>query len=150
MSGTHAPALLPIAFVVREDPLEAIAVIGFGAVAASLARRLLACPDDVLRRLHGVAGAGVLVALGAAETLPWVDGVTYLGRDPRAPRLLLPTTCKTVVALDVFERAMLARATTLRPPIAVLHSPPRLLSVAQALPIARDQLRAWLEAEASC
>ena len=28
--------------------------------------------------------------LGAAEALPWVDGVIYLGRDPRAPSLLLP------------------------------------------------------------
>ena len=41
-----------------------------------------------------------VVVLGATEALPWVDGVNYLGRDPDAPRLLLPTMLRPAVAVD--------------------------------------------------
>jgi hypothetical protein len=95
-----------------------------------------------------VAADGVLVVVGASSELPWVDGVQYLGRDPRAPRLLLPTALEPAgMPIEVFEQAILAHAERLAPPLAVLALPPRVLSVAAALPIVRARLEAWLESQ---
>jgi hypothetical protein len=135
-----------IAFLPRDDVLEPLAVVGMGPVARALAERLLQHSDGHLHGLRGVAGDGLLVVLGTSETLPWVDGVSYLGRDPSAPRLLVPTMLRLAVAMDVFEGAMLGHESPLRPPLAVVVSPRRVFSVADALPISRDRLRGWMEA----
>ena len=132
----------------RSDVLEPIAVVGIEQVARALAERLLAMDDERLSALRGVAAKGLLLALGEGDALPWVDGVTYLGRDPGAPSLLLPTTLRPAMALDLFERAIARHASGLERPLAVLPSPPRVLSVAKARPIERAIVRAWLEASA--
>jgi hypothetical protein len=63
-----------------------------GPVARRLLERLRRLPDDRLARLEGGATESLVIALGAPEDLPWVDGVTYLGREPDAADLLVPTT----------------------------------------------------------
>ncbi len=135
-----------ITFSPRDEVLEPVATIALGQAARMLAERLLRHADEQLRAWTGVAAADVLVVLGASDSLPWVDGVSYLGRDPRAPRLLIPTTLRPAVAIEVFEQAVLAGDSRLAPPLAVIVSPPRIFSVAGALPIQRDRVRAWLEA----
>lgn len=137
---------VPVTFLPREEVLEPAAAVAFAPVARVLAERLLEYSDEQLGEWTGVAGAGVLVVLGTAHSLPWVNGVSYLGRDPRAPRLFVPTTTQaSPAAIEVFERAILRRHERLAPPLAVVVSPPRILSLSEALPIRRDRIRAWLE-----
>jgi hypothetical protein len=135
-----------IPFVPRPDVLDPVAVVGLGPVARALARRLLRRGEEGLGALRGAAGDDVLVVLGAAEALPWVDGVNYLGRDPGAPRLLLPTMVRPAVAADAFERAIARHAAVLPSPWAVLPDARRVFSIAHADPIDRALLGRWLEA----
>lgn len=138
---------VPMTFSSRAEILEPVAVAAVGRAARRLGQRLLQLSEDQLGEWTGVAGASAIVLLGASDSLPWVDGVSYLGRDPRAPRLLVPTNLQpTTVAIEVFEQAVLGRDSRLAPPVAVVVSPPCLLSLAGALPVRRNRLRAWLEA----
>jgi hypothetical protein len=133
-------------FTPRADSLEPEAVIGTGPAARALARRLLRLPDANLAALRGVAGDDLIALMGDADALPWVDGVTYLGRDADAPRLLLPTTLRPAVTLDVFERAIARHAGKVASPWAVLAAPPRVISLADARPVERAHLLRWLGA----
>jgi hypothetical protein len=131
-----------IAFTPRNEILEPAAVAGAGPVALALARRLMA--HGSVERFTGVAAASLVIAIG--DDLPWVDGVTYLGRDPQAPLLLLPTQLEPSARIDLVERALSMRAKGVSPPLAILASPPRIVSLAAALPIDRARLAAWIEA----
>jgi hypothetical protein len=142
-----ARGTLPVTFAPHPDALEALAVIGIGPAARALATRMLDESDDRLRKLRGVAAPGALVVLAPTDALPWADGVQYLGRHPSAPNLLVPTTLRPDVPLEVFEQAVLEREPRLLPPVCVVATPPRLISVNDALPIERDKLRGWLEGE---
>ena len=122
-----------------------VAVAAHGEVAIAFARRLLALDDETLAKLQGVAGQGLLIALGKEELLTWVDGVIYLGRDDAAPSLLLPTTLEPDVPIAIFERALVKRL-NVGAPIAVLPDPPLIASVSLARPISRETLTTWLRA----
>jgi MoxR-vWA-beta-propeller ternary system domain bpX5 len=74
--------VIPVDWRPRAVPLPVVAVAARGEPALRLVER--ATP-----RFRGIGGPGWLVLLG--DELPWVDGAVYLGRDPDAPRLLLPT-----------------------------------------------------------
>jgi hypothetical protein len=137
---------LPLPWGPRAEPLDPVGVAARGKAARVLAERLLARDDEALARLHGVAGEDLLVVLGEAPELPWADGATYLGRDPRAPSLLLPTTRQPSVPLPLLERALIARAQRVPnapPPLAVLLDPPLLASTLKAWPINRVRLLMW-------
>jgi hypothetical protein len=129
----------------RDAPLVARAVAASGAAARALADRLAALDDAALGALAAVAGDDLLVVLGAAAALPWVDGVVYLGRDEAAPELLLPTALVPSVPPGVLAAAI--RAAVPRPaPIAVLAAPARLVPCGVARAIDRGRLAAWREA----
>lgn len=143
----------------RRAPLPACAAVATGAAARALARRLLEEPEEQLASLRGLTGDSLLAVLGAAEALPWVDGVRYLGSDPDAPRLLLPTAQTPAIAPALFEAAVLAHvaqrfaadagasnAPAPLPPFAVLDHPRWVVSLARAASIQRARLVAWLEA----
>jgi hypothetical protein len=148
-------------WVPRATPLTARAVVASGNAARALARRLLALEDAALGGLVAVASADLLVVLGDASALPWVDGVGYLGRDDAAPELLLPTAVAPTVPPAVLEAAVRAAvsgapsaaagsrapidAAGVRAPIAVLAQPPRLVPCGAARAIDRARLVAWLE-----
>jgi hypothetical protein len=123
--------------------LPALAVAGVGPVALALARRVLAEQEVALARWSGVAGPGVLVLLGEAAALPWVDGVVYLGRDAEAPSLLLPCTLAPDVAPALLDRALVTRARA-GTPLAVLPRSGHLVPVGAARPVSRETLGAWL------
>jgi len=86
---TNTP--IAVRWTARHAPLQARAVVASSAAARALGRRVAELDDDVLRTLAAVAGEDVFVVLGDSSALPWIDGVTYLGRDEAAPDLLLPT-----------------------------------------------------------
>ncbi|HEX5719145.1 MAG TPA: hypothetical protein VF179_23485, partial [Thermoanaerobaculia bacterium] len=100
-----------------------------------------------LARLTGVAGQDLIVLLGDSAFLPWVEGAAYLGRDARAPSLLLPTNREPTVPLPLLERALVLRAghSKAEPPLAVLLDPPFLASVLEARPLVRRRLHLLLE-----
>jgi len=135
-----------ITFSPCNESLDPAAVVGLGPIARALASRLMLLSDDQLGKLRGCAGGGIIAVLGEAKDLPWADGVAYLGRLPDAPRLLIPTMLRPNVAMDIFERAVARWAAALSSPWAVLASPPRLFSLADAAIINRGHLAKWLEA----
>jgi hypothetical protein len=114
-------------------------------VALALARRVLSESDTRLAGWSGVAGTGVLVLLGPAGSLPWVDGAVYLGRDSSAPSLLMPCALAPDVAASMLERALLARVGSAGTPVAVLPASGHLVPVGPARPVSRITLTAWLE-----
>jgi hypothetical protein len=136
--------VIPVGFRARSEPLVPAAAAAAGAVARRLAARLLAHGDDALAKLAGVARGGaepVLVVLGEAADLPWVDGVLYLGRDPRAPALLVPTLLEPDVPIELVARAVVRRASAVGPsPFALLPDVPAIVPCGGALPIARARL----------
>lgn len=136
-----------VAWIAREPPLIPGVVVARDGVARKLARRLLRASDEDLARWRAVSGEALLAVMGERETLPWVDGVTYLGRDPAAPSLWLPTTLRPDVPVELFERALLARTSHTSPPLALLvrEDGVDLLSLAEARPLARAALTRWLD-----
>jgi hypothetical protein len=135
---------VPVRWGPRAEPLEPLAVAGEGAVALALARRVLSETDARLAEWSGVAGTGVLVLLGPAGSLPWVDGAVYLGRDSAAPSLLMPCAWVPDVAASMLERALLARVGNAGTPVAVLPASGHLVPVGAARPVSRITLTAWL------
>lgn len=111
-----------------------------------MAKRLMARAPADLARLRGVASTSVLVVLGEADDLPWVEGASYLGRDPIAPSLWLPTTRAPSVSAALLERALVHLPS--RGPCAVLLAPSRIVPLSAARPVVHERLAAFL-AEAS-
>jgi hypothetical protein len=135
---------IPVRWSQRSEPLEPLAIAGEGAVALALARRVLTEDDARLASWSGVAGEDVLVLLGPAASLPWVDGAVYLGRDSAAPSLLMPCALAPSVAASLLERALLSLMQGAGTPVAVLPSSGHLVSVGAARPVSRAALTAWL------
>ena len=128
---------MTIGFRTRERPLAPCALHAEGDALQRLLQALLAAPAQRLRGLRGVRAARGVVLLGAETDLPWADGVTYLGRDPRAPSLLLPTYLEPDVPVDLLERRITATQAT---PIAVLPHLRLLLGLGRASALDRDAL----------
>ena len=140
--------MLPLAevqWVSRVAPLVPSAAVATGLAAVALARRVLALDDEHRTRLTGGASAHTFVVRG--EELPWADGVAYLGIDPAAEGLLLPTMRRPDVPPDLFARAVYARFPGVARPLAVLESR-RVLPLGETRAIDVDALRRWLEARA--
>jgi hypothetical protein len=104
----------------RPQSLAPCAVVGEGPVALRLAVRLADSAE--LHLLRVVVGEALLVCVGAETSLPWCDGVTYLGSEPGAPGLLLPTTMQTTVAVQLVERALRSAHHVSAGPIALLRN----------------------------
>jgi hypothetical protein len=136
---------LPIRWIARSVPLSPSAVVAVGATARALGQRLLAMDDEHRARLTGSSADDLLVVCGKASDLPWADGVVYLGIDDDAPNVLLPTTRRPDVPLDLFARAITARCESEPSPIAVLETPACLIPLGAQRHIDAGVLREWLE-----
>lgn len=132
--------MIAVEWGARDVPLVPEAVAATGASAEALVRRLLARDD--LGALSGVATAEAVVVLGAAESLPWADGVVYLGRDPRAPALLVPTPREPTVPIALLEAALVRRFGP--GPLAVIPTLRIAIPTASARPLTREALTRWL------
>jgi len=141
---TDEASLISLTWHVRAEPLAASAIVGYGIAGLQLGRRLLELGDESLALLKGVAGSGLLILTGDQKSLPWVDGVQYLGRDPAAPSLLVPTTLDSAVPIALLER-VLARRFEHRSPLAVLPGLQLVAPLDVAREVARESLRAWVE-----
>lgn len=122
--------LIEVTWRVRARPLEAVAVVGRGPVAHALADRVLRAPES----WSGVVGDRLLVVVG--EDLPWVDGVTYLGR--AHPALWLDTRREPDVPLDWLVQRLCRSG-----PVAWVHEPDALVPLAELAPLHLPTLQAW-------
>jgi hypothetical protein len=127
----------------RKEPRVPAAVVASGDPAKELARKLLASDDTKWASWKGVATSDAIVLLGEAESLPWVDGVAYLGSDERAPHLLLPTNREPNVPLDLLQQALIEQS-PFPPPLALIETTNMVVSLSQARELSRDVLKSWL------
>jgi hypothetical protein len=84
------------------------------------------------------------VLLGAAEDLPWVPGVVYLGREAEAPSLLLPTTLAPTVPAALLLQAFQKQFPELTLPLAVIPASGNVVSLHAARAVARERVLGWL------
>lgn len=134
----RTPERLSVEWVPRDEPLAPAAALGTGPVAEALVRALLQRSDEALARLSGVGSARVVVVMG--EDLPWVDGLVYLGSDPEAPALLLPTALRPTVPLPLLQRAVLARLPPGSSPVALSPRTRQLVALGGSRPLRRERL----------
>ncbi|MET0355122.1 MAG: hypothetical protein ABW044_00015 [Cellvibrio sp.] len=87
----------------RRDPLIARGILIRREHRPLAIRKLLSLSDDVLQQLRGSANDSVVVLLGDTDLLPWLPGVTYIGKDPTVTQLWLPTTLEPVLPIDLVE-----------------------------------------------
>ena len=90
-----------------------------------------------------------VVVLGPEEALPWVDHGLYLGRDPRAIGLLVPTREQANVPMDLFERALRRRLGDVTGTLAVLPGWQKVVPLNGAVRLSSSLLTAALDAPAS-
>ncbi|HVJ19800.1 MAG TPA: hypothetical protein VM686_30500 [Polyangiaceae bacterium] len=140
--------MIELRVVPRVEPLVACAAIGVGDAARGLGERLLRLSDSERARLRGAAGTDFVLVCGAEADLPWCDGIGYLGRDPAAPGLLLPTTLTVDVPAALFERALARRLENVPQPWVVWFSPWLVVPAGVARSLARKPLEAWLAGSA--
>ncbi|QDG51497.1 hypothetical protein FIV42_12300 [Persicimonas caeni] len=120
--------------------------MGFADVAAALAERLVGLSRQDRPRFDALEAAacdGLLIVVAQTEWLPWVDGLHYLGREPAAPRLLVPTALEPDVPLDLLERAVVAHHGEGR--FAICARPSRIISLRKLAPIDVEKLQTWAE-----
>jgi len=85
------------------------AVVGIGAVARALLAKLRAVEEAARTGLSATAHPSLLLITGAADRLPWMDGVGYAAARADAPTLWLPTARTPDVPLDLLAKAIARR-----------------------------------------
>jgi len=140
------PATFTIEWVARQQPLVPKAVAARGGIARQLLQRVLQLPDERLARLQGTTQDDVVVLTGREEELPWVPGVYYLGADPDAPHLLVPTNLEPNQPLALIDAALYKQY--LRVPLAVLAEEAVILPLDVARVVNRGVVERWLEQHA--
>jgi hypothetical protein len=123
----------------RHEPLTPQGFMTYGPQRQTTAERLLALDDQRLARLRGVAGDQHLLILGKETDLPWIPETTYLGRDPLALHLLLPTNLAPDIPLDWLDSAVIAAHGEQQFALDPHHR--RLLPIADALSLDRTCLQ---------
>lgn len=121
----------------RFDSLEPLALIAFDDSAIRLKKRLLSFDDETLSLLQGVFAENLLFITGKTESLPWIDGGIYLGKDARAASIFVPTNLSPNIPFDLFEKSLL-RSFSAQIPFAVVEN--RIVPVGKMRPISRNIL----------
>ena len=134
---------LQITWHFREEPRVPVAVVASGETAKELAKKLLSFDAAQWANWKGIATSDTIVLLGEAESLPWVDGVSYLGSDERAPHLLLPTNREPNVPADLLQQALI-EGSPFPPPLAFVETRNMVVSLSHARELSRDVLKSWL------
>lgn len=134
----------PISWKSRTKPLEAVAVAGRGVTKAMFMDRLRRRTDADLSGLRIILDDDSFILLGESARLPWASGGLYLGCDPNAPGLLLPTMIEPTLPAHLFEEVLRSRCPNLPAQTAVFHRPLHVVPVTNALPMTDDSIMNWL------
>jgi len=94
----------------RSEALAPAGMVTAGTVTRRLQTRLSALDGPALARLSVVATRDLLVLMGAADDLPWVNGARYCAPEPAAHSLWVPTNMAPVLPADLIRRSMTGRA----------------------------------------
>ena len=132
----------------REPPLTPAALAVQNRHLGALHVRLQRRPAEALPSLEIVRFEDGVVVLGPEEELPWVDHGLYLGRDPQASGLLVPTREQANVPMDLFERALRRRLGDVPGTLAVLPGWEMVVPLHAPVPLSPSLLAAALEAPA--
>ncbi len=117
-----------------EAPPAPQGVIVLGDDARALLARLQRSLDGATASpLRATAHHDALVVLGAADALPWLDGVRYIAPRPDAPMLWLPTHQRPTLPLDLLGAAVLRRHA--RSPLLLWPAPAQLVPLDRARPV---------------
>jgi len=125
------------------DPPAPQGAIGIGAAAQGLLDALARVDARMREALMLTANADAVVVTGAAESLPWSDGVAYIAPRQEAPALWLPTTQRPDLPLDLLLRAIARRHR--QSPLLLWPEPMQIMPLHRALP-ASDALIAQIRA----
>lgn len=118
----------------RVDPLPAGAAVAWGRTARVLHQRLLSLEPAQCEGLVATAGRELLVVVGRADALPWVDGIAYAGPSEAAPGLWLPVLEEPDRPIDLLAR-LLQRRHPQRQPLLLWPRPEAVLPLDRLLPL---------------
>jgi len=116
--------------------------VGRGEVGCQLLEKCLRFDDGRLRAYEGVA-ANDIVLIKSSQELPWVKEALYLGRDPLAPHLYVPTNLQPDLSMALFDKAIYRKSGVA--PVAVLPYYSALIPLTGLLALNRGVITAWLE-----
>ena len=94
----------------RSEALPPAGMVAAGPVTRRLLTRLSTLDAPALSRLSMLATRDMLVVLGSADELPWVNGARYCAPDPTVQTLWLPTNMAPLLPVDLVRRSASARA----------------------------------------
>ncbi|NHZ37970.1 MULTISPECIES: bpX5 domain-containing protein [Massilia] len=123
---------------------EARGQVSQGAAMRQVLARLARCDDEALAALTAVATRDMLVLLGRAAALPWVDGARYCAPDPLQRMLWLPTDVAPQLPLDLVLANLAGRGAHV--PFLLWDAPEQVLPLGQPIALDRASL-AWLARE---
>jgi len=128
----NAEVLLSWNWRERSDALVPQAAIAWGDAANALHERLAGMSSEQLANISLTANLDVMLAIGAADNLPWVPGVAYAAPCPDAPTLWLPTCWQPDVPCDLLAQALTRQCR--RHPLLLWHAPSALFPLDRVLP----------------
>ncbi len=126
---------------VQEPALAPGGAVACGRAAHDLLRQLQARSEDECNGLRFVATADMLVLLGDAGQLPWVDGIRYCAASAVAPMLWLPTLLRPSLPVDLLQYRLLHEAG--RGPILLWPEPACFMPLDAAAPCGESAML-WL------
>lgn len=126
----------------RTDSLAAAGVVAAGPAMSALLRALRQRDAGQLAGLTLVATGTLLVLLGPAGRLPWVDGAGYCASAPGVPGLWLPTRLAPDMPDELLHAALQRR--TGHAAMLLWNDPDLVLGLDDALPVQPEVLD-WLE-----
>lgn len=116
----------------QPDPPPAQGAVGIGAVARALLDAIERLDESVRAGLMLTANDEALVVTGAAQSLPWSEGVIYIAPRIDAPALWLSTVECPDLPLDLLQRAIARRHP--QSPLLLLREPARIVPLHRAVP----------------
>jgi hypothetical protein len=128
----------------RTDPPQPPGLVAAGASLHALLRALRQREPDSLRELTLGATRDLLVLLGPAHRLPWVDGAGYCAPVADVPGLWLPTRLEPDYPTELLHMALSRRAG--HGAVLLWNAPDMVFGLDGALPVRPDVLD-WLDAE---
>jgi len=137
-------ASTPLRWRERTPALAPSGLVASGPVARTLLLELARRGADALQGLSAVVAPGLLVLLGEALRLPWVDGIGYCAPAPEAPGLWLPTRLAPELPPDLVHASLRRRTAQSR--LLLWHAPACVLGLDEAQAL-QPEVLAWLERE---